>query len=273
MRVYMPWLILALTTSIYADVITKADGTLIEGTVLRVSDQSVEYSTDKLPFLKLDRNTVRKIQYRNGEVVDVSPASAGSNTNIQSTADRTGKEDAVQSRKRRYSKAWVVEFGGSLGYSGYVFSVNRASGSFDSSAIHQVYIAPAISVFIIDQLSIGFLGSFTTIFGQGLSNPSAISGYFYPAYTFDTGGIIFPYLAGLIGYTNSYDSSYTQFSSGGIGYGGRGGVKFAVGSDILIDCGLQYLVQTYSLSYYLYSPIESISIKTFSFNVGISTWL
>jgi hypothetical protein len=106
--------------------------------------------------------------------------------------------------------------------------------------------------------------SWTTI-SQGDESISQFSILAAPSYNFKTGGMAFPFIEGLIGY--SVVSNGTSRS--GISWGGRGGVKLAFIEHANIVIGIQYVQTTLNVS----GATERSGYNTLEGSIGFSIWL
>ena len=167
--------------------------------------------------------------------------------------------------KSRYASAGTIELSGTIGFASQTISL---SGSSASSTITTFSLGPNFAAFVTDAFFLGVTGAVGQIFySQSIGGVSAtqLSLFASPGFAFDTGGAVFPYVAGLIGY-GSLSSGSASIS--GIGFGGRGGIKFAIADGALLDLGLQYLSQNYSQS----GSSSTLTYGTFSVVAGFSVF-
>lgn len=172
-------------------------------------------------------------------------------------------EPAKSEKAVRYAQMNVAEISGTIGFSSATYSTS----SYTSNAYNQFSFSPSISYFIIDRFSMGVVGS-VNITGN---SSTAFAAYLMPGFALDLNSIFFPYLNALFGYA---DITYSFISSGqsGIGYGGRTGIKIAVTQHVLLDFGVQYLVQNYAYSGTYAAAIGSsnTAVRTLSTTIGFS---
>lgn len=151
----------------------------------------------------------------------------------------------------QYATMNVVELGGSISYSNSKMVSGGNTVQNESASIFQ--FLPYINYFITDGFSLALVPGINII---SLTTPSTTSGstttsitnyalFLSPGYTFSTGGKLFPYIEGMVGYTKLKSDNNplggTSVDNGGISYGGKAGVKIAVGNSGLAAIGASYI--------------------------------
>ncbi|MFC2097468.1 outer membrane beta-barrel protein [Bacteroidota bacterium] len=139
-----------------------------------------------------------------------------------------------------FAKKGTFEIGGNVGF----FSSSNVINGETGDATNTLSFSSFTGYFITDGFEIGFAPlsySVTTpANGDKITNLSIL---FAPAYNFDLGSNIFPFIEGLVGYTSN---SMGDNTSDGISWGARGGIKLVVGQNALINVGIQYTNYNYN---------------------------
>lgn len=139
-----------------------------------------------------------------------------------------------------FSTKGTIELGGNVGFSSTTYVSN---GQSSTNSLTNFSIDPYVGYFVINNLELGLVPSFSTS-KYGDQSSTSFSVYFAPAWNFDLKSTLFPFVEGRIGYnTSSYDdgnSFTTDPSSSGLAWGFRGGVKAQVGSNALVNIALSY---------------------------------
>jgi hypothetical protein len=86
-----------------------------------------------------------------------------------------------------------------------------------------------------------------------------------PSYNFRTGGMIFPFVEGLVGYSVASNGS----THSGLSWGARGGIKLAFVEHANIVIGLQYTQVTLNVS----GASERSGYNALEGSIGFSVWL
>ena len=143
---------------------------------------------------------------------------------------------------QNFATKGTIEVGGSLGFSSIT---GVSNGESSSNSLSTLRLEPYIGYFIVDGFELGFEPSFTTSsIGDYSSNSFGI--YFAPAWNFDLRSNLFPFLEGRIGYnTSSRDVSNgeggtTKYTTSGLAWGAKGGVKVKIGNSGLFNLALSY---------------------------------
>jgi len=132
-----------------------------------------------------------------------------------------------------FATAGAVEVGGSISFQ----SITPVYGGRTGDAVTILSLAPFIGCFVADGFEIGLnpLG-ITHLSGSG-GSATLVTIFAAPSYNFRTGGIVYPFLEALLGYTSASNGS----SQSGFSWGGRGGLKIAATGKGLLNIGVQYL--------------------------------
>jgi hypothetical protein len=153
---------------------------------------------------------------------------------------------AACSAHAQYATRNVIELGGSISYSSSTM-VSNGTAADKSTSIFQ--FMPYVNYFITDGLSLALVPGINIVKIAGSESSITIYGIFLsPGYTFSTGGKLFPYIQGMVGYTAlKTDASPVPGSSGsvdqgGISFGGKAGIKIAVGNSGMAAIGASYIL-------------------------------
>ena len=165
------------------------------------------------------------------------------------------------SQDKSFAMQGAVELGGSIAFLSVTPVINgtTANGSTAFTA------TPFIGYFVADGLEIGVnpLGLATTSFSGNSFTQIMI--FAAPSYNFKTGGIGYPFVEGLVGYTSQ---SGVGESLGGFSWGARGGVKLAVGGNGLLNIAMQYLQVTLNES----GAAERSGTNQLTVSAGFTLW-
>lgn len=145
---------------------------------------------------------------------------------------------AACNAKSQYATQGVMELGGSISFSSSTMVANGETAD-ESTTIFQ--FMPYINYFVFfDGFSLGLLPGINIIKQAGADESITNYAIFLsPGYTFTTGGNLFPYIEGLIGYTGLSGGS---FDNNGISFGGKAGIKLSVGNNGLASIGVSYIL-------------------------------
>jgi hypothetical protein len=168
-------------------------------------------------------------------------------------------EGAAQDGKN-FAKKGVVEVGGSISFS----SITPVSGGETGSAITLFTFAPFVGYFITDGFELGVNPFSITSIGYSGSSATEIRIFLAPSYNFESQGIAYPFVEGLLGYTSSSNGE----TRSGFSYGARGGVKLAVTGKGLLNLGLQYVMITRNRS----GETERNGSNDLSISAGFTIW-
>jgi hypothetical protein len=140
-----------------------------------------------------------------------------------------------------FGKKGVIETGGTISFSS-ITSVSDGETADESTTIFS--LQPAIGYFIVDGFEIGLAPAFTSL-SSGDNTTSMFGIFLAPAYNFNTGGKVYPFIEGRIGYnTVNTDDGQTDQTLSGLSYGGRGGIKVQLGGSSLLNLGVEYMLIT-----------------------------
>jgi hypothetical protein len=156
---------------------------------------------------------------------------------------------AACNAQAQYAKAGVVELGGAVSYSS---SKLVANGEVSTESISIFQCLPYINYFLTDGFSIALVPGINIIKISNMPSSIKIYGLFAsPGFTFNTGGKIYPYIDGMIGYTavKSDASPSPTLGTGeinmkGLSYGGKAGIKIGAGNSGLAAIGVSYMLIT-----------------------------
>jgi hypothetical protein len=137
----------------------------------------------------------------------------------------------------QYATKNVVELGGTISYSSTT-AVSNGDAATNSTSIFQ--FMPYVDYFITDGFSVGLLPGINIIKLAGATSSTTYLAIFAaPGYTFTTGGNLFPFVEGLVGYTGISSNGNSQ---GGLSYGGKAGLKIVAGRSGLAAIGISYML-------------------------------
>ena len=140
----------------------------------------------------------------------------------------------------QYAQKGVTEFGGTVSFSS---TTSVSNGTSADNATSLLQIMPYVNYFITNGLSIGLSPAIYSFKSAGASDATtSFAAFFVPGYTFATQGSVYPYIEGLIGYNTLKTGSSSGLS--GLSYGGKGGLKMAVGKSGLFNAGVSYMLIT-----------------------------
>ena len=178
-----------------------------------------------------------------------------------------------------YAKKGVWELGGSISYSNNSLVIDGESGEMDGfniPSINTFMVNIPVYYFVVDGWQIGLIPEYVSL-SVGSDqlfdvSTSAYGIFFSTAYNFKTGGSVYPFIEGRVGYsaaslTLDADISGIELFKGnaiqqdnvldetlsGLGWGFSGGIKIQVGKAALINLGAGYQQRTYD-------PDETITI-------------
>ncbi len=144
---------------------------------------------------------------------------------------------------QNFAKKGVWELGGSAGFSS---STSVFNGETAEESATSFMLAPYIGYFVANSFELGLIPSFVSqSYGDNFS-ASSFGVYFAPAWNFDLQSNLFPFIEGRIGYNTSTttvtddEGVEQEFSSSGLAWGLRGGVKVQVGNSGLVNLALFY---------------------------------
>jgi len=144
----------------------------------------------------------------------------------------------------QYATMNVVELGGSISYSS---SKTVTNGDVSNESISIFQFLPYVNYFIIDGFSLALVPGINIV--KLSSTSPSITNYalfLSPGYTFSTGGKLFPYIEGMVGYTalksDKSPLGSTNLDQGGISFGGKAGVKIAAGNSGMAAIGASYIL-------------------------------
>lgn len=140
-------------------------------------------------------------------------------------------------QEHNYTTKGTFEMSGSISFSNYTAPAADVSYSV-------LNIAPQVSYFLMDGFSIGLttglgiLPGFTVTSGDG-GGTTTFQLFASPAYHFKMSESRFvPFVEGQIGYAIASDD---EFSSNGLSYGGRAGIKFIPVNHLVLNFAAQFL--------------------------------
>lgn len=139
--------------------------------------------------------------------------------NVQSLAQTTND----------FATKGTVELGGNITYLSSTPVSNGNTGGSQSVFM----LEPYVGYFPVNGFEIGVNPLGITI----VSNYTLYNMFFAASYNFRTQDKIFPFLEGQIGYTAQSSDNY---SSSGVSWGIRGGIKIAVTGNGLLNIGIKY---------------------------------
>jgi hypothetical protein len=163
----------------------------------------------------------------------------------------------------KFATKGTSELGGSISFQ----SITPVSNGKTGDATSIFTIAPYFGSFLTDGLEMGLTLGITSI-REGGSTLSNIMIFVAPSYNFKTGGIAYPFIEALGGYTGQSLSGSSEGASG-FSWGGRAGVKLAVTAKGLFVLGVQYLQITENPS----RATERYGANQLSISAGFTVWL
>jgi hypothetical protein len=168
---------------------------------------------------------------------------------------------AESQEARQFALKGVTEFGGGVSFS----SVTPVSTGKTGKAATILSVAPFIGYFISDGFELGVnpLG-ITSYSSEGVSTGTEIRIFVAPSYNFATGPTSHSFVETLLGYTAQSNGSERK----GFSWGGRAGLKIAVGGNGLLNIGVQYLLITMNRS----GATERSGYNELSIAAGFTLW-
>jgi len=198
-----------------------------------------------------------------------------------------------------YAKKGVWELGGSISYSNNSLVINGESGEMDGFEIPSIstfMVNIPVYYFVVDGWQIGLVPEFVSL-SSGTDDfdfsTSAYGIFFSTSYNFKTGGSVYPFIEGRVGYSAANLSLDADIDLGefellkgnavqqdnmldetlsGLGWGFSGGIKIQVGKAALINLGVGYQQRTYDPEETITVAGEEIEVGEFDRN-GINTIL
>lgn len=139
----------------------------------------------------------------------------------------------------KYASGGILEFGGNVSYQ-YLSVITSGKEEY-SYNIFSFY--PYIGYFVCDNFEIGInpLGIQTS--WNARERSTLLSIFVCPAYVFDLGEKIYPFVEAQAGYTSEsivYEISQLNMDGKGFSWGGRAGIKYLLSKSCLINIGVQY---------------------------------
>ena len=129
------------------------------------------------------------------------------------------------------------ELGGTVSFSSTTVVTDGTAASESTSLLQ---FMPFLNYYVSDGFFLGLSPGINILKAAGSSESTKIYALFLtPGYTFSSRSSVFPYIEGLVGYTAS-ESGGTSLS--GISFGGKGGIKVAVGNNGLASIGISYML-------------------------------
>jgi hypothetical protein len=163
----------------------------------------------------------------------------------------------------RFARKGVMELGGSVSFNSITPVINGNSGN----ATSVFAIQPYLGYFLFDGFELGVNPLGITITSPPTGDSQTELGFFLaPAYNFYVGGIVYPFIEGLIGYTSV---SQGGSSASGISFGGRGGIKVALTGKGLLNLGIEYRLITTNPS----GADKRFGYNLLAITAGFTVWL
>jgi hypothetical protein len=172
----------------------------------------------------------------------------------------------------QYATKNVVELGGSISYSS---STAVTSGNVADKSTSIFQFLPYVNYFITDGFSLALAPGINIVKLAGASSSITMYALFLsPGYTFSTGGKIFPYIEGMVGYTALKSDSNPlggtgNLDQGGLSFGGKAGIKIGVGNSGLAAIGASYILINLSPK----GADSRTGINNLAFSLGYSIYL
>ena len=159
-----------------------------------------------------------------------------------------------------FGRKGLWEVGGLVMYANNTIVAN---GETLDESISFFFINVPVYYMVVDGWQIGIVPEYVSAsagFGDNDATISLFGGYFSTAYVFKTGGSVYPFIEGRIGYnsiTLSAEGDLPELGKGnsiaqeaadetlsGIGYGFSGGIKIQLGKAALLNLGVGYQMRT-----------------------------
>ncbi len=156
-----------------------------------------------------------------------------------------------------------VEVGGNAAFQ----SLSYTSSYYTGETITSLSFGPYVGYFASDGIELAlnpFSVEHTSSGGYSITQFMIVAA---PSYNFITGGMAYPFIEGLIGYTSTAESG-GYATSHGIIWGGRGGVKLAVATQALLNLAIEFKRTSWSQSG---EPVMS-NTNDFSISGGFTVW-
>jgi hypothetical protein len=203
-----------------------------------------------------------------------------------------------------YGKKGIWELGGSASFTSNSFVIDGESGDIaegvEMPTATTFLLNIPVAYFVTDGLQIGLIPEFASLsVGNNLldASVSAFGGFFQAAYAFKTGGSVYPYLGGHVGYSSAtlkleIDESLTtgllkgnstqatqtvDLTASGLGWGVNGGIKVQIAKGALLNIGIGYYQRTYTpeenADLGIPADLKRTGVDTFMGSVGFSVFL
>jgi outer membrane protein len=142
-----------------------------------------------------------------------------------------------------FAKAGVIEVGGNVGFSS---STDVTAGETTDQSLTAITISPTVGYFVIDGLELGLDPLEFSTLSDGDNTLTSMGFWGFGTYHFSTGGMAFPYIQALVGYTSAKMTDMDATT--GLSYGFAAGAKLKIAGGLLLNAGASYKFYTYNPS-------------------------
>jgi hypothetical protein len=143
-----------------------------------------------------------------------------------------------QQQRKRFGSPGTIELGGSVTFTASQTVLAGATGSW----MYDFSMLPYAGFFVIEGLEVGVNPAGVNVRSSGDTTAVQLRILFAPAYNFQTGTMVTPFVEGLAGITSaSLIRPGSTTSVSGFTFGGRAGIKAALVERGMLNIGIQFL--------------------------------
>ena len=163
--------------------------------------------------------------------------------------------------QKQFANQGVAELGGTFSFQ----SITPVGNGVSGNNYTVISFSPTFGYFVADGVEIGVDPFGVNVVSGSGSSFSQVNLFFNAAYNFKTENAGFPFIEGLIGYTEESDGSKTH----GASWGFRGGIKAPVAGQALVNIAGQYMQVTLDPE----DAVNRYGYNQFSVGAGLTIWL
>jgi hypothetical protein len=143
-----------------------------------------------------------------------------------------------QQQRKHFGSPGTIELGGSVTFTASQTVLAGATGSW----MYDFSMLPYAGFFVIEGLEVGVNPAGVNVRSSGDTTAVQLRILFAPAYNFQTGTMVTPFVEGLAGITSaSLIRPGSTTSVSGFTFGGRAGIKAALVERGMLNIGIQFL--------------------------------